>query len=148
MKKIILVILALTLSACSWSANSTLDKNLAKWRAADVSHYRFDLVIGCFCPFYQDMPLTIEVMDGEVVSITRADGTLVETSDPNYQYYERYASIDHLFAELESEMSTAEEITVIYDPLYGFPAEVAIDQIKLAMDDELSLSVANFETLK
>ena len=31
---------------------------------------------------------------------------------------------------------------------YGFPVDVSIDVIKLAVDDELSLRVTNFEVLK
>lgn len=146
MKKILLFVLTLLLVACS--AKTEYDQNLAKWQSADVTHYRFDLVIGCFCPFYQDMPLTIEVKDGEVISISRADGTLVEPTDPNYQYYEKYANIDRLFAELASEMADADEVIVTYDAQFGFPADVSIDQIKLAMDDELALRVTNFEVLQ
>ncbi len=145
MRKFILVVLALILSACS--AGSAYDQNLKKWREAGVSHYRYNLVIGCFCPFYQDMPLAVEVQNGEVVSITRVDGTTVDASDPNHEYYVKYATIDRLFAELESEMAGAEEVTAAYDPEFGFPMEVSIDVIKLAMDDELSWRVTNFEIL-
>lgn len=145
MKKILMITLALLLAACS--AKTEYDQNLAKWQSAEVAHYRFDLVIGCFCPFYQDMPLTVEVEEGDVVSIARADGSLVELSDPNYQYYVEYATIDRLFVELGSEMADADEITVTYDEQYGFPAEVSIDRIELAMDDELALHVTNFEVL-
>lgn len=148
MKKFTLVILALILSACSLMPASEFNQNLAKWHQADLSHYQYDLVIGCFCPFSQDMPLTIEVKDEVVVSITRADGTLIDSSNMNYQYYVPYAILDGLFAELKTEMTEADEITVTYDPLYGFPVNVAIDRIKLAMDDELSLQVINFEVLK
>ncbi|GAB4497696.1 MAG: hypothetical protein OHK003_07170 [Anaerolineales bacterium] len=146
MKKILMFMLTLLLAACS--AQTEYDQNLAKWQSADVTHYRFNLVIACFCPFYQDMPLTIEVKDGEVISISRADGTLVEPADPNYQYYEKYATIDRLFAELKSEMADADEVIVTYDAQFGFPADVSIDQIKLAMDDELALRVTNFEVLQ
>ncbi|MFM8424819.1 MAG: DUF6174 domain-containing protein [Chloroflexota bacterium] len=56
--------------------------------------------------------------------------------------------MDLLFAELKSEMAEAEELTVAYDPQYGFPSEVWIDRIKLAVDDEMSLQVTNFEVLE
>lgn len=146
MKKIFIFAIALLLAACSTATE--YDQNLAKWQAANVSHYQYDLVIGCFCPFYQDMPLTIEVKDGEVVSITSADGTLLDASNPSYQYYLEYASLDLLFAELKSEQAEAEEVIVTYDPQYGFPAEISIDRIKAAVDDELSLQVTNFEVLE
>lgn len=146
MKKFILVVLALILAACS--ASTEYDQNLKQWQDAGVSHYRYDLVIGCFCPFAQDMPLTIEVRNGEVISIARADGTLIDSSDLNYEFYVKYATIDEVFAELRSEMAEAEEVNVAYDPEYGFPTEVSIDRIKLAMDDELSLQVTNFKVLE
>ncbi len=146
MKKIILVVLALIVAACSTS--SEYDQKLKQWTDAGVSHYRYDLVIGCFCPFSQDMPLTIEVKDGQIVSITNVEGVLLDASNPSYQYYLEYATIDLLFAELKSEMAEAEELTVAYDPQYGFPSEVWIDRIKLAVDDEMSLQVTNFEVLE
>jgi hypothetical protein len=145
MKKIILVVLALMLTACS--ASSTYNQNLKKWQGANISHYRYQLVIGCFCPFYEDMPLTIEVENGVVVSIARTDGTLVDSTDPAYETYSAYATIDRLFAQLESEMADADEVNVDYDSQFGFPANISIDLIKEAVDDELSLQVTNFEVL-
>lgn len=147
MKKITLFVLAIILAACTGA--SEYDQSLAKWQAADISHYRFQLFIGCFCPFAEDMPLTIEVLDGEVVSITSADGSPVETSDPSFGTYDSYATIDRLFLELKANLSgEAEEVVVTYDPTYGFPVNIAIDRIKAAVDDELSLQVSNFEVLE
>lgn len=147
MKKIILLVLAIILAACT--GVSEYDQSLAKWQDADISHYRFQLFIGCFCPFAEDMPLTIEVLDGEVVSITSADGSPVETTDPSFETYNSYATIDRLFLELKANLSgEAEEVVVTYDPTYGFPVNISIDRIKAAVDDELSLQVSNFEVLQ
>lgn len=147
MKKITLILLTIILAACTGA--SEYDQNLAKWQAVDVSHYRYDLFIGCFCPFAEDMPLTVEVLNGEIVSITSADGSPVEATDPSRGVYESYATIDRLFAELETDLSgEADEVVVTYDPTYGFPVNIAIDQIKEAIDDELSLQVSNFEILE
>jgi len=146
MKKILVLVLSIFLAGCF--AATEYNQNLAKWQEAGIAHYKYDLVIGCFCPFYEDMPLTIEVKNGEAVSITRGDGTSIDPSDPNYQFYGSYTTIDRLFEQLKSEMADADEVIVTYDPQYGFPVDVSIDVIKLAMDDELSLSVTNFEVLK
>ena len=78
MKKIILLLLALMLTACSFGAPSELDKNRQTWQDAGITHYRFSLHIGCFCAFRDQMPLTVEVQNGEIVSMTYADGTLVD----------------------------------------------------------------------
>ena len=149
MKKITLLILALILSACSAGATTDFDKNLAKWNDANIFHYRYQLFIGCFCPFAGDMPLTIEVKDGEIVSMTRFDGTPISETDPSYSVYESYATIDRIFLKLEADQTgDADEVIVTFDSTYGFPANVAVDNIKEAIDDEISYQVSNFEVLE
>ena len=147
MKKIILLVLSLLVTACF--ANSEFDQNLRKWKDANIAHYRYQLTIGCFCPFFEDMPLTIEVENGELVSMTRADGAPLGPADLNYQYFEGYSTMDRIFTALEASLNgEADEVIVSYDPQYGFPVDIAIDRIKLAVDDEMSLQVTNFEVLK
>jgi hypothetical protein len=149
MKKIILLLLVFILTACSFGANSELDKNLQKWQDSSVTHYRFALNIGCFCPFRDQMPITVEVQHGEIISMNASDGTPIVETDPNYENFSRYATIDRIFSTLEAGLAgDADEVTVTYDPTYGFPTEIYFDYIKAAADDELSLSVSEFEVLK
>ena len=148
MKKILLLILALMLAACG-SAHAEFDQNLKKWNDANINHYQYKLFISCFCPFFEDMPLTIEVKGGEVVSITRADGTVVDSSNPSYETYQTYGTIDSLFSKLKTDIAgEADEVVVTYDATYGFPTSIAIDYIKEAVDDELSLQVLEFQILE
>src|SRR6185503_4242128 len=115
MKKFLLVVLTLILAACS-AGGSEFSRNREKWNDANITHYRFELNIGCFCAFRDQMPLTVEVLNGEVVSMTESDGSVVENTDTNYQYYVPYATIDKLFSELEADLgSKAEEVAVTYD---------------------------------
>jgi hypothetical protein len=149
MKKLILFVLIFVIAACTTGAPSEFERNAAKWEDAGVTHYSYSLFIGCFCPFAQDMPLIIEVKDGEMVSITRFDGTSIETTDPAYETYVSYATIDRIFLKLETALSgEAEDVVVAYDSVYGFPANIAIDYIKEAIDDELSLQISNFVVLE
>lgn len=149
MKKLILLFLALVLAACSAVPASEFDQNLAKWQSMDVSHYKYTLSIICFCAFWDQMPLTIEVKDDEIVSITNVNGEVIDPSNMNYQYFEEYATIDRIFEALKADIEgEADEVTVSYEPLYGFPVEVSIDRIKEAIDDEVSLQIENFETLQ
>ena len=95
------------------------------------------------------MPLTIEVKGGEVVSITRADGTVVDSSNPSYETYQTYGTIDSLFSKLKTDIAgEADEVVMTYDATYGFPTSIAIDYIKEAVDDELSLQVLEFQILE
>ena len=117
-----------------------------KWQDANVSHYRYNLFVGCFCVFSQDMPLVIEVKDAEVVSMEYQNGNEIDAS--SRELFEKYATIDRIFSELAKDINgEADEVIVTYDPTYGFPAEINIDFIKDAIDDELALTVSNFEKL-
>jgi hypothetical protein len=147
MKKLLLLTLIFVLAACS-TGGSDLSRNQSKWTDANITHYRMQLSIGCFCVFRDQMPLTVEVNDGQIVSLTAADGTQVLDTDPNYQFYTPHATIDLLFAELESAVNDgAESITVTYDPTYGFPVEIAIDVSQQIADEEMYYSITNFEAL-
>ena len=157
MKKLLLVVLAIILSACAGLANagepkSDLELAHEQWQTANISHYRFDLHISCFCVFTENMPLVIEVNNGEVVSMEYQNGNEI---DPQLlDIFNRYATIDKLFAGLESgfdfagdDQGAADKVTVEYDATYGFPTKIDIDFVEQAIDDELYLTISNFEPL-
>jgi hypothetical protein len=151
MKKLLIVLMTFALAACTAAGNalgsqSEIEQNQEKWENANVSHYRYHLSITCFCIFSQDMPLIVEVQDGEVVSMEFQSGN--EIDPESRKLFEKYATIDRLFAELEANLNgAADEVIVQYDPTYGFPTEVTLDFVKEAADDELYLSLSNFEPL-
>lgn len=146
MRKLIFIFMALVLAACSMGSRTEIERNKEKWQDANVSHYRYNLFVGCFCVFSQDMPLVIEVKDGEVVSMEYQNGNEIDAS--SRELFEKYATIDRIFSELAKDINgEADEVIVTYDPTYGFPAEINIDFIKDAIDDELALTVSNFEKL-
>ena len=71
MRKILFVLLAVLVTGCAslvGQAGGEVSEQ-EKWQDANISHYRYELGISCFCIFAQDMPLVIEVQDGEVVSM-------------------------------------------------------------------------------
>ena len=153
MKKLLVLItfFALAVAACSSGAQASgeqteLERNQEKWRDANISHYQFNVHISCFCAFVQDMPLVIEVMDGEVVSMEYQSGKAVE--DMNRELFDRFATIDRIFAEIETDLAgAADKVTVTYDSTYGFPVDIVIDYVEEAIDDELYLTVSGFEPL-
>jgi len=151
MKKFLLLLLALALTACASNAAagaSEFSQNQQKWEDANITHYRFELNISCFCAFRDQMPLTIEVQDGQVTSLAAVDGTQVLDTDPNYEFFAPYATIGLLFSELDADLNgKADKVTVTYDETYGFPKDITIDFVEEATDDELYLTVSNFEAL-
>ena len=149
MKKLIFLTLIVFLTACTFGTSTDLEKNRQAWQDSGITHYRFSLNIGCFCAFRDRMPITVEVENGEIVSMVYPDGTLIAATDPNYEIFSRHATIERIFSELEAGLAGgADEVTVTYDSAHGFPSEIYFDYIKAAMDDELSLTVSNFEVLK
>jgi hypothetical protein len=151
MKRLLFIFLTLALAACTAVGNamgsqSEIEQNKEKWQDANISHYRYHLSITCFCVFTQDMPLIIEVDNGKVVSMEFQSGNEIDAS--SRELFDKYATIDRLFAELEADSNgAADEVIAKYDPSYGFPTEVTIDFVQEATDDELYLSLSNVEEL-
>ena len=152
MKKLLFIftLMALVLSACAAAAVSgsqtEIGQNQQKWQDANISHYRYHLSISCFCVFVENMPLIIEVEDGKMVSMEFHNGKEIDPS--LLELFNKYATIDQIFAELEAgQNGAADEVTVKYDPTYGFPTEATIDVVKEATDDELYLTISDFEVL-
>jgi hypothetical protein len=142
--------MALVLSACAAAAVSgsqtEVGQNKEKWQDANISHYRYNLHISCFCIFVENMPLVIEVQDGEVVSMEFQNGNEIDPS--LLELFNKYATIDRLFAELEAGLNgAADKVTVEYDATYGFPTKAEIDVEEMAIDDELYLTISDFEVL-
>lgn len=148
MKKLLFLFLAVALAACSAVGQSDVERNQRTWQDAHVSHYRFQLSIGCFCAYRDQMPVTVEVLDGKVVSMTNANGDVLDESNPATEFIAKYATIDAIFAELNTEEAkNADQVTVTYDSTYGFPVDVSIDFSQQMADEELYLNVTGFEAL-
>lgn len=141
-----IVLLSIWFSACSPQPGSEFTRNHEKWQVADIQHYRYELFVGCFCAFTQRMPLSIEIQDGRMVSMSYNDGSPVPPEEQGT--FAQYQTIDALFDYTEASAKKADQIQVQYDPTYGFPSAVQIDFIQNAADDELSLSVENFKPLQ
>jgi hypothetical protein len=139
------MVVVLTACASVGAASSDFDLARDKWQDAGISHYRFNLNISCFCIFTQDMPLIIEVQDGEVVSMEYQSGNEIDPS--NIELFERFATIDRIFAELETALVEADSVTVEYDETYGFPTQVSIDLDQQMADEEIYLTISDFDTL-
>lgn len=149
MKKLLFLFLALVLAACSAAApKSDLELNQQKWQDANIKHYRFQLNIGCFCAYRDQMPLTVEVKDGQIMSMINANGDVVTDTDPAAAFMMTYATIDNIFAVLNTEeVKNADQATVSYDPTYGFPVDVSVDYSQQMADEELYLNLSGFEAL-
>jgi len=105
------------------------------------------VAVSCFCPF-ANVNVTYEVLNGEVVSQS------VQSSPDNpvdealvSDFYRPYNTIEKVFDYVGGAIKDADEATIEYDAIYGFPTNVSIDWIELAIDDETYLTISNFEAL-
>jgi len=151
MKKPVLLVLALALilSACSALGASELSRNQTKWERAGIQDYRYELFVSCFCAFVERMPITVEVRGGKTVSMTYKDGSPLSAEDMQIDFFQRFSTLEGLFADLGSgQASKAEGLEVSYDPTYGFVSQMNVDQIQMAADDEYSVQISNFQPLQ
>ncbi len=140
---VVLVALALMLSACG--AKSELDKQRAQWDGQGVTHYRYQLTISCFCPFMDVIPVTVEVRDGKIVSLTDVTGEPL--GDQFRESFEKAATVEGLFTLAQDALKNADKVEVVYDSKFSFPSSIVIDWIEMAIDDERSYYVTEFEVL-
>ena len=142
---IFLVFLVAFLTACGASQRPTLVHNRSLWEAQAIQHYRFNLTVGCFCPWNALMPLTIEIKNGEIVSMVASNGGDIT---PYLDTFRAHATIESLFDLVDSAISKrVYKLVVQYDPKYGFPASILIDPSRMITDDETGYYVTNFEVL-
>ena len=142
---LVIALVAMLVSACSPARQTELDRNRALWESQSIRHYRFDLTISCFCVFNDQMPLTIEVQDGQVVSISAAGGA--DISDFR-DFYSGFDTMEKLFDTIaEAAAGDAQTLEVQYDPTYGFPVSIYVDPEELVADDEVGYDVVNFQIL-
>lgn len=117
----------------------------ALWESQEVNSYRYTLQVSCFCIVEVTRPVTIEIQNGEVASITYVeDGT---AADP--QLFELYNSIDKLFAIINNaESQDPARLDVTYDETYGVPLLVDIDISEQMADEEIYFTVSDFEVIQ
>lgn len=155
LKRSIIVFVLFALAACSGTPTATptavptaspFTENHQKWEAQNVTHYRYKVDLLCFCAFRDKMPLTIEVDNGQTVSILDNQGQQITES---LEVFERYDSIEAIFSTVDAALNgEADKIEVEYNSEYGFPQSANIDYIEEAIDDELTFTVSDFEVLQ
>ena len=94
------------------------------------------------------MLATYEVLNGQVVSrsFSPMDGGQFD-EERVAEIYEPYNSIDKVFNYVSEALRDADNVSVEYDPEYGFPRNISIDWIERAVDDEMYIALSNFELL-
>jgi hypothetical protein len=142
---IFLVFLAAFLSGCGGAAHKALEENQSLWESRAIHHYRFNLVVGCNCPWRDLMPLVVEVENGEIRSMVASSGADIT---PYSDTFRKNGTIENLFETVDSAISRgAYKLEVQYDATNGFPVSIVVDPSRMATDDAKGYYVTNFEEL-
>ncbi|BAY77722.1 hypothetical protein NIES25_41900 [Nostoc linckia NIES-25] len=127
-------------------AQRRLKFNRNLWNKQNISNYRYTLSNSCFCIPEARGPVIIEVRNGETKSITSvATGQPVE----NREFFQKYNTIPKLFNVIQDAISRkASNLDVNYSPRLGYPTQINIDYNSQIADEEIYLTIENFEQIK
>lgn len=133
---------AFLIAACSSSlldeTRDELDQARARWSAAALADYDFDLQHNCFCADLATRPVTISVRGGAFASMIYSDsGTVADTA-----LFRDYLTVDRLFALLQRTLDAKPaSFTAAYHEQLGYPALVQVDPVSSIVDDEFSVRI-------
>ncbi len=106
-----------------------LDKQRAYWGQHGSDSYTLQYDVLCECSDNTDQPVTVIVTDGQVMSGT----------------HEEAYTIDVLFDRIHQAISEqADDLTVVYNREFGYPAYIEIDLYILSVDDEYEITVLSY----
>ena len=112
----------------------------ARWRASGFSSYRYGFRWSTMI-FWRG---TINVVDDEVASYER-----LEALPPFFEEPPLYRTIDGLFDRIaEARANNAVEIRVTWDPQFGYPRSVFIDQSLLIAVEEQFWTIESLEPMR
>lgn len=119
--------------------------NRRLFRKQKITNYRYTLSNSCFCISEARGPVIIEVRNGETVSVTsEATGEKV-----NRDFFQNFDTVPKLFNVIRDAINRrADRLDVQYDDKFGYPTNISIDYKFQLADEELFLSVTNFEVIK
>lgn len=116
----------------------------ARWERQGIDDYRYDVRSVCFCQWEATVPFTITVVNGVTSSIVWADSG--GAAPP--QYSDGRQTVDQLFDFIAGLIARKPVVlNVVYDEDLGFPVSIRLDEDRKMADDELLVTVANFQPL-
>ena len=118
-----------------------LGEAVARWNQRGPRDYQIVVRRECFCGSVD--PVRVTVIGGEVT-----ERRYVTTDQPVPETLaELYPGVPGLFALVADAYHRADRVDARFDPELGFPTVVAIDYVRNAVDDELTLTAGNLQEL-
>lgn len=118
--------------------------NQRLWNKQNITNYRYTLTRSCFCIAEAREPVIVEVRNGETVSVTSA--ATGQPVDP--ELFKQYDTIPELFKVIQDAIARkADKLDIQYAPQLGHPTQINIDYSFQLADEELFITVENFQAL-
>lgn len=118
---------------------------LVRWEDSGLAgaDYDYTFTRGCFCPEEFVGPYQVLLRADEVTSATFKGTDLFDIDILEIgRYDEIVKSVDGVFSEIDRALREADSFTAEYHPTLGYPANVYIDWIANAADEEVSYTIA------
>jgi hypothetical protein len=109
------------------------------WKTRAPASYEFTLTYGSMIGLRY---ARIRVIDSKVASVSPVEGEHYLL--PNI---DKAVTVDGVFKLVRTDQERADAVKVTYDETWGFPAQVSVDAITGAIDDEYGYSVGQFIAL-
>lgn len=124
---------------------SQLQVNRRLWRQQKISNYRYTLTRSCFCTAEARGPVVVEVRNGVTTAVTS-----VATGQPvDRELFKQYDTVTKLFNVIQDAINRkASSLTVQYDAKFGYPTQINVDYNSQIADEELYLTVENFQVIE
>jgi hypothetical protein len=117
---------------------SALEAAAERWADAGVDTYSYQLTIHAMATAEFTGPFVVEIIDGEIVSVTR-DGSPVSPERA------RGYRVEQIFDMIRQAIVEGVEVAVLYNQVLGYPVLVQIDLDAIAVDGGLAFSIDQFE---
>lgn len=122
-----------------------LNLNRRLWDKQNISNYRYTFSNGCFCIPEARGPVIIEVRNGKTTITSVATGQPVA----NPELFDNYNTIPKLFNVIQDAINRqAYSLNINYSPKFGYPTQINIDYNSQIADEEIYLTIENFEVIQ
>lgn len=115
-----------------------LDKHRTLWEQTRSSDYTYEYQVLCECTAHLDQAVKVSVRDGGIKSVVYVESGKVPVK---WGGDRGYHTPDSLFDVIQDAITgEADQLIVIYNSEFGYPANITIDYDANATDDEYVLT--------
>ena len=129
-------------SVNTYAMQTVVDKK-NEWQAKDISNYSFVWKNSCYCMQEYTQAIKVQVKNGVIDNANYLESGLEVGSEVR----ESIKTFEQVFAMLEKYVDKADKVSVSYDDEWSVPEKIFIDRDVRMADEEITLSLSDFEEL-